>query len=119
MKVLIENNKVIAINQSAIARCILQDNQELVDVDLLPKVGQERKEGVFFDVDSTAQEEYEWAKAELEYSDIEIKYHERNSKRAKLTVGQWYEYQEQLRDYASVDDSDDYSTSGDRPTRPS
>lgn len=68
---------------------------------------------------STASYEYNWAKSELESSDIEIKYHERGSKRKELTLQVWYDYQEQLRDYASVDDSGDYSTSGDRPTRPS
>lgn len=119
MKVLIQNNIVVATNQSAITRCVTQDGQELINVDVLPSVGQVYAGGKFIGADNSAQEGYEWAKSELESSDIEIKYHERGSKRAELTVQAWYDYQELLRDYATVDNDGVYSTSGDRPTRPS
>lgn len=62
--------------------------------------------------------DYEWAKSELESSDIEIKYHLQGSKRARLTVQQWYDYQEELRDYATCDGEGNYSTLTDKPVKP-
>lgn len=62
--------------------------------------------------------EYEWAKSELEASDIEIKYHERGSKRARLSLSTWYEYQEALRDYVTCDDDGNCSTLTEKPTKP-
>lgn len=70
------------------------------------------------DVDSTiAEYEYNWAADELVSSDVQIKYHERNSSRAQLTVEDWYVYQEELRDYATVDNGV-YSLRTEKPVSP-
>jgi hypothetical protein len=70
------------------------------------------------DVDSTiAEHEYEWAVGELKSSDIEIKYHEHGSSRARATKQEWIGYQEALRDYATVSDGV-YSLRTEKPVRP-
>lgn len=50
--------------------------------------------------------EYNWAKSELESSDIEIKYHERGSAFATCTKAEWVSYQEALLHYATVETVD-------------
>ena len=70
------------------------------------------------DVDSTiAEYEYDWAVSELKSSDIEIKYHDHSSSRARLTKQEWVDYQESLRDYATVSDGV-YSLRTEKPVRP-
>lgn len=64
-----------------------------------------------------AQTEYNWAKSELESSDIEIKYHMQESRRKKLTLQTWYDYQEDLRDYVTLKDGV-YSVLTDKPVKP-
>ena len=53
---------------------------------------------------ATYKEIYEKAQTDLERADIEIKYHQEQSTRAKATLEDWYAYKESLRDIATIKD---------------
>ncbi|HAS3380698.1 TPA: hypothetical protein I6122_003320 [Vibrio cholerae] len=51
-----------------------------------------------------AYNEHYWVSTELNYVDLQVKYHQSSDRRAISTCELWYEYARQLRDYTSIDE---------------
>ncbi|SIO94779.1 hypothetical protein [Vibrio spartinae] len=66
-----------------------------------------------------ANAEYQWVVSELDYVDVQLKYHATgDTKRQQLTVDDWNAYAIALRDYTTVENGLVVVLESERPTRP-